>query len=279
MGLANLVPGVSGGTMLLAVGIYPRCIEALAKMTSLRPDRAAIGILATVAIAGVTVILVLAGPVRDLVMSHRWVMYSLFLGSTLGGVPVVWKLIGHHETRSWFGVAAGLALMVATVIGPSGPVSEATGHGLALFLAGVGAFAAMILPGLSGGYLLVLSGQYIPILGAVDGLASAVVQTGVERWSLLAESARILTPFAAGGLVALFGVSQIVQLMLQRQRALILGFLLGLLVGAVLGLWPFGSDEAGLVLPGTAQAAGAIGLALCGFVVTMAIARLGGRHR
>lgn len=279
MGLANLVPGISGGTMLLAVGVYPQCIDAIARVTTLRPNRRAISLLAAVALSGGLVILLLAGTVKMLVVEYQWAMYSVFLGATLGGVPALWKLIGQHNPRSWTGFATGLAAMVMVVAAPQSSGSEGTVHAIALFLAGLGAFAAMILPGLSGGYILLLSGQYVPILGAVDGLKSAMLTAGPSRWPILVDSVQVLAPFALGGLVALVGISTLIEFLLRRQRSLMLGFLLGLLVGAVLGLWPFGSSETGLALPGLGHAAASFGLAVCGFGATSAIARFGGPDR
>ena len=275
MGLANLVPGVSGGTMLLAAGVYPQCIAALAKLSRLRPDRKSLVVLASVALPSALIILLLAGTVKSLVVEHRWAMYSLFLGSTLGGVPTLWTLLGRPNLRAWLGCATGLAAMVATVFVPASPGASATAQPLALFLAGLGAFAAMLLPGLSGGYLLVLSGQYVPILGAVDGLKESVLGSDSARWQAMLDSVQVLAPFAAGGIAALAGVSTLVGILLQRQRSLTLGFLLGLLAGAVLGLWPFESDGFRLILPGPARAMFALGLAACGFLVTSGVARLG----
>ncbi len=275
MGLANLVPGISGGTMLLATGVYPQCIDAFAKVATLRPEQKGVTLLLTVAGSGAIVILLLAGPVRDLVVDHRWAMYSVFLGSTLGGVPALWRLIDRPDRKSWIGTAAGLALMVTTTFLPTDSAPTGSDQTLTLFLAGLGAFAAMILPGLSGGYVLVLSGQYVPILGAVDGLRSAVFGGSRIIIDSLLGPAQVLAPFALGGLVALAGVSSLVRFLLQRQRSLMLGFLLGLLLGAVLGLWPFGTSESGLAWPGPAQALAALALALLGFLVTSAIARIG----
>ena len=85
MGLANLVPGISGGTMLLAVGIYPRFIEAVADTTRLRLRLQPLLLLSVVAAAGGLAILLLAGFLRDLVVHQRWIMYSAFIGLTLGG--------------------------------------------------------------------------------------------------------------------------------------------------------------------------------------------------
>ena len=92
MGLANLVPGISGGTMLLAAGIYPRFIDAVAEVTRFRFRFRSLLVLGCVVVAAGLGILLLAGTLKDLVVDKRWIMYSLFIGLTLGGVPVVWRM-------------------------------------------------------------------------------------------------------------------------------------------------------------------------------------------
>lgn len=278
MGLANLVPGVSGGTMLLAVGVYAECIEAVAKFTTFRFDRYSILLLSAVAGAGALVILVLAGSVRDLVIDYRWAMYSLFLGATLGGIPVLWRLIGKPDTRVWIGAIAGLAAMSMTAVLPMPESQAGSPSALLLAFAGFAAFAAMMLPGLSGGYLLVLSGQYVTILGAVDDVKTGLLSAGSPDWASLIGTFEVLAPFAIGALVALVGVSNLIRHLLCMQRSATLGVLLGLLAGAVLGLWPFGVDSDGLALPGLTMAAGALALVIGGYAVTVCMGRLGTRR-
>lgn len=278
MGLANLVPGVSGGTMLLAAGVYADCIEAVAKFTTFRFDRDSIFLLSAVAGAAASVILLLAGTVRDLVIDYRWAMYSLFLGATLGGIPVIWRLIGKPDTRVWIGAIAGLAAMSMTAVLPTSASPAGSPSAPLLALAGFGAFAAMMLPGLSGGYLLVLSGQYVTILGAVDGVKTGLLSAGSPDWASLIGTFGVLVPFAIGALAALVGVSNLIRYLLRVQRSATLGVLLGLLAGAVFGLWPFGVDSGGLVLPTPAMAAGALALVIGGFAITLCMGRLGIRH-
>lgn len=277
MGLANLVPGVSGGTMLLAVGVYAECIEAVAKFTTFRFDRDSILLVSAVAGAGASVILLLAGTVRDLVIDHRWAMYSLFLGATLGGIPVLWRLIGKPDTRVWVGAIAGLTAMSITLLLPMSESQAGSPSAPLLAFAGFGAFAAMMLPGLSGGYLLVLSGQYVTILGAVDGVKTGLLSAGSPDWESLVGTFRVLVPFAVGALAALVGVSNLIRHLLRVQRSATLGVLLGLLAGAVFGLWPFGGDSNGLALPGPAMAVGALALVIAGFATTAYMGRLGTR--
>ena len=121
MGLANLVPGISGGTMLLAAGIYTDFIEAIADITVFKFRRSAIVLLATVVGSAAVAILLLAGAVQALVINHRWIMYSLFIGLTLGGAPLVWRLAEPVTAPVYVGAAAGFVVMLLMVAGFDAP--------------------------------------------------------------------------------------------------------------------------------------------------------------
>ena len=86
MGLANLVPGISGGTMLLASGVYPDFVDSVAGITTLRRRLRPWIIALLVGVPAVVAIGLLAATVRDSVLENRWIAYSLFIGLTLGGV-------------------------------------------------------------------------------------------------------------------------------------------------------------------------------------------------
>ena len=112
MGLANLVPGISGGTMLLAAGIYPRFINAIADITRLRFRMRSILVLGTVVVAAGISILLFAGLLKNLVIENRWIMYSLFIGLTLGGVPLVYKMVKPLSGKSIAAAVGAFAAMV-----------------------------------------------------------------------------------------------------------------------------------------------------------------------
>lgn len=301
MGLANLVPGISGGTMLLAVGVYPAFVSAVADLTRLRLRPRALVLLGAVGAAAVSAVLFLAGPVRALVVEARWVMYSLFIGLTLGGVPLVWRLARPPSSSLFVGAAVGLAAMGAMAFSPAGGGGGEQGGWLPLFAAGVAGAAAMILPGVSGGYLLLLLGQYLPILGAVDAAKRGLLGEGGPDPALLAQAGGVLAPVAAGVAAGAVGVSNGLRWALERFPRPTLGLLLGLLLGAVAGLWPFQAPvppEVGSRLDGRTvteesraeiprekwpleayrptprQGAGATGLLLLGLGATLGIDRL-----
>ena len=306
MGLANLVPGISGGTMLLASGVYQPFVNAIAELSTLRFRLRSLVLLGSVGVMAFLAIVLLAGPVKDLVVNQRWVAYSIFIGLTLGGVPLIWTLLRDARAEreaaagpAIFGLLIGLGAMVAMVMVKAGG-GGSTNFGL-LLLAGLAGASAMILPGLSGGYLLLVLGQYVPILASIDRCKDAVSDRDFA--ALLAEWV-VVVPVGLGVVLGVVGVSNLVKFMLQRFEGLTLGVLMGLLLGSVLGLWPFqqgvapeiGSLIKGEVVteesvrviakedwplaffnPTPGQVVWAIVLIGAGFGLTLGIARLGER--
>lgn len=239
MGLANLVPGISGGTMLLAAGVYPRFIEALADLSSLRFRKSAFAVLGLVGAAAAVAILLGAGPVKDAVIEHRWAMYSLFIGLTLGGVPVLWDMARPPSREFWVGAAVGVIAMAALAwlqVAGSGEGAHREGA-LMMFVAGVAGASAMILPGVSGGYLLLVLGVYIPVLSAIDALKEALKANDLASAS--EPILGVVLPVGVGVAIGILLISNLIKLVLERYEQPTLGVLMGLLVGAVLGLWPF----------------------------------------
>lgn len=238
MGLANLVPGISGGTMLLAAGIYPQFIEALAKLTRFRFSFRSLLILGSVGLAAGLGILLLAGTLKELVINHRWIMYSLFIGLTLGGVPVVWRLARPLSLRLVVsGVVAFSLMALLAVLQEYGYVGSGQSNMITLFLAGLAGASAMILPGVSGGYLLLLLGQYVPILKAIDQFKDALSARDIS--AAMDPAISVLIPVGVGVVVGIVLVGNLLEWLLRTYKKETLGILLGLLVGSTVGLWPF----------------------------------------
>lgn len=240
MGMANLVPGISGGTMLLAAGIFPQFVQAVADLTRLRFNRQSILLLGTIILAAAVTIGPLAGIISQLVINHTWIMYSLFIGLTLGGVPLIWQMAGTKRSTFWMGAAAGLLAMVAIVVlqaRGTGASENGSDGFLVLFFAGVLGASAMVLPGVSGGYLLLLLGVYVTILKGIEEFFTAA--RTLDFALAFAPAWQILLPVGLGVLIGVAGVSNLVKFVLERFPKPTLGLLLGLLLGAVVGLWPF----------------------------------------
>ena len=260
MGLANLVPGISGGTMLLAAGVYPNFINGIAEVTRFKFKPKSLIVLGCVGFAAAAGILLFAGVIKDLVVNHRWVMYSLFIGLTLGGIPVVKKLAGSQNPISfWASSVVGFILMALLGLAQSqgwGQSSGADGGTVLMFIAGLAGASAMILPGLSGGYLLLVLGAYIPILSGIEAVKDGL--KGGDFAALTDPILGVVLPVGVGVVLGVVGVSNVLKWALEKYEQSTLGVLLGLLVGAVVGLWPFQQavePEIGMVIKGKALTA------------------------
>ena len=301
MGLANLVPGISGGTMLLAAGVYPAFIAGIADVTTLKLRLRSLLLLGTIVAAALLAILLLAGVMRSLVIEQRWIMYSIFIGLTLGGVPLVWRLARPATMGVWLGAGCSFAGMLLMQLGLGGGGTSGEASNVFLFFSGLAGASAMILPGVSGGYLLLLLGQYEVILGAIDTLKQGLL--GGPDFALVMDSMGVVIPVGGGVVIGVVGVSNGLRWLLRRFEKPTLGALLGLLFGAVVGLWPFSApvppqpgdliegqivtsetapqiDVEDWVLvrfdPSPGQAAGALALLALGVAATALVARVGG---
>ena len=304
MGMANLVPGVSGGTMLLVCGVYPAFINGIAEVTRLRFQPRTLMTLAAIVGAAALAIAGLAGVVKTAVVEARWAMYSIFIGLTLGGAPIVWRLLRPANVAAWIACAAGVAVMGAMAwVQPGASEGEGPSYFL-LFLGGLAGASAMILPGISGGYLLLILGQYLVILGAIDDAKTALLAAGGPDLPVLIESVKVFIPVGLGVVGGVVGVSNLIRWLLRHHEKATLGALLGLLLGAVLGLWPFqrsvepqpGDVIKGRVLtaqdipdidpddhpletfsPSAVEILGSLALIGGGFALTLGVSRLGGK--
>jgi len=274
MGAADVVPGVSGGTIALVLGIYERLIS------SVRAGSSALGRLLRGDLPGVALwfkriewsfilpllggillaIITFAGVLESLLADYPVQLAGLFLGLIAGSVVIVWG-----QVRSWslgrFGIVVGVAVVVFLGLGlKSETVETATNQVadptlLAFFVAGAIAICAMILPGVSGSFLLVLLGMYGPVLAAVND-----------------RDALTMLVFILGTVVGLALFSQLLYWALERYHDAVVAALIGLMLGSIRILWPWpnGLDSTLIGAPDEATAA-TVGAAVLGFVLVVAI--------
>ncbi|MCP3909670.1 MAG: DUF368 domain-containing protein [Actinomycetia bacterium] len=261
MGAADIVPGVSGGTVALVLGIY----EDL--LTNIRQGARALGrlvkgdptgftgelkkvdwafLLPLLAGIGLAVI-VLTSVIERLLEEQPVRVAAVFFGLVAGSMVVAWRLLVRPANSDF--VAMGLVAIASFVLLGlrSGPVSDPA---VPLFFgAGAIAICAMILPGISGSFLLLMMGMYTGLLDAVHDrdLANLVV-------------------FLVGAVVGLALFSSVLDKALHTNRNLVLAALIGLMLGSLRVLWPWpdgvGSPEAGTRLDDGTIVEGTSGTAL-----------------
>ncbi len=230
MGAADVVPGVSGGTMAFIMGVYQELIDAIKsfdlevvklllrfrlKEASERvPWRFLIALLSGIGLAIVT----LAGVLTWLLEHHPTYLYAFFFGLVLASIVA----IGAHI--HWSGAAvATLAAGTAIAWWVVGLVPLQMPHDpLTIFLSATVAITAMILPGISGSFILLILGQYAYVLNAVKSLDVVT-----------------LLPFGAGIVVGITGFARILSWLLHHYHQLTITLLVGFMIGSLRKIWPF----------------------------------------
>lgn len=236
MGTADVVPGVSGGTMAVALGIYEQLIAAISsvgvpaarsllrlrvrELLGIVHWRFLASLLCGMAVGiGLMVKVVKLPHMVTASSPHRPLVYAIFFGMVVGSAIT----LGRHLPR-WNGLRV-LALLAGTGVGFAivnlVPV-DTPDHPLFIFLCGGVAICAMLLPGISGSFILLILGKYAYILGAVGELQFSVV-----------------LPFVAGCGAGVLSFSRLLGFLLRKYRATMLASLIGLLIGSLWRIWPY----------------------------------------
>ncbi|MFZ7126800.1 MAG: DUF368 domain-containing protein [Desulfobacterales bacterium] len=275
MGSADVVPGVSGGTMALILGIYEELIRSVRSIDIRFFRRLAAGRLRDAAAAvawpflfalgaGIlTAILTLARGISWALVHHAVLIWSFFFGLVLASVWSVGKELNRWDPTAvlWALLGGASAYWIVGLV----PV-ETPNAAWFLFLSGSVAICAMILPGISGSFILVLLGKYHYVLDAVNqrDLASLIV-------------------FAAGAAVGLLSFVRLLNWLLERYRDPTLALLAGLMVGSLRKIWPWKTAAAGMlpvnVFPASfdSEVAAAVGLMVAGIAAVCLMNAAAGR--
>lgn len=233
IGLANIIPGVSGGTMMVSMGIYDtliHCITHLFKefkksILTLLPY--AVGMV--LAIGGLSFALKWAFAVYPLPTN------TLFIGLILGGLPAILRQVKGKKKGAVGAVlfVVFFALIIVMQIFQSEHVATITlsfGEVIKLFLLGAVASATMVIPGVSGSMILKLLGYYEPVVTvAIPGLISGLAH---GEWAAVGANVGILLPFGLGIVVGIFAIAKLIEVLLARWEGQTYCAILGLVTAS-----------------------------------------------
>lgn len=236
-GLANVIPGVSGGTIAVVFGVYERLIGVIADFR--HQWKKELRFLITFCLgAGIGVLIF--GRLMDWVLTHYpSLANSFFVGVILGSLPMIAKKAlqkGGRLSLRASNLLPGLvtlALMVAMTVSGTGDksASEITGSYFSqcvrLLIWGVVAMSCMIIPGISGSFVMVLMGAYGVVIGAVALLTSSPL-----------EAMPLIIPFGIGCLIGLFGCAKLIRWLLEKYEMPTYSAILGFVIGSVFSIFP-----------------------------------------
>jgi putative membrane protein len=239
MGAADVVPGVSGGTIAFISGIYEELINSIRSINATAVRLLLKGRLKEFwrAINGNFLVSILAGILFSIVALVKAITYllehepiliwSFFFGLVLASSVTVCRTIERKTLSRW--VAFLIGAVGAYFITVATPAETPTGLWF-IFLCGAIAICAMILPGISGSFILLLMGKYTYIMGAVKGLIS-----GTEVVSNLLT----LCCFAVGALIGIVSFSNLLSWLLSRWKDVTIALLGGFMFGSLNKIWPW----------------------------------------
>jgi len=250
IGLANLIPGVSGGTVAVLTGIYERLVRVVSTLFSLKVTREDLFFLLFVVVGAVAAIFAGSNGMKILLQHHQFVTYAVFFGLVMGSLPSLFRRLKRVLTTPVF---LGMALVVIPQLFN---IELSIGRSpLLLGFGGAVAASAMVLPGLSGSLILLVLGFYDVVITAISAV-----------------NLQVLVPFGIGVVVGIVLFVKLIDFALRRFKDWTDNFIVGLVVGSLYVVYPFGLDTEGNVFLG-------LTLIVIGALVTALIDRYGTNRR
>lgn len=234
IGIANIIPGVSGGTMAVSMGIYDKLIHCITHL--FKEFKKSILFLLPI-LVGAGVALVASSFGLEYLFKHFPVPTNLlFVGLVLGGMPAVCKKVkgnpikaGHIITCIIFlAFVVGLAVIGETE-GNAADLSFGFLNVIKLFGIGIIASATMVVPGVSGSMILLLLGYYNPILTAINDFFRALTAMDINGILL---GCGILVPFGIGVVVGIFAIAKLIEIIFEKFPMYAYWAIIGLIVAS-----------------------------------------------
>ncbi len=234
IGIANIVPGVSGGTMMVSMGIYDKLIHCITHLFS--EFKKSVAFLFPIAVGMLLAIVGSSFALEEMFARIPIQTNLLFVGLILGGLPAIWKNVkgksiklGHIIAAiAFFALVAGLAAFGGKE-GADADLSFSVVNVLILFAVGVITSATMVIPGVSGSMVLMLMGFYEPVLASITDFVTALVHLDMN--GILA-GCGVLIPFGIGVVVGIFGIAKLVEIIFEKFPLYAYWAIIGLIVAS-----------------------------------------------
>ncbi|MDX1350282.1 MAG: DUF368 domain-containing protein [Putridiphycobacter sp.] len=245
MGAADVVPGVSGGTIAFITGIYETLLESISKF-----DKSIFskwknegfkavwqhinGSFLSILLLGIATSLIsLAKLVEYLLAHHPIPVWSFFFGLVLASVWLVGRTVEKWNLQTISALIFGTIVAYGITILP--PFADSSNL-VYIFFCGSLAICAMILPGISGSFILILLGAYSTVLGAISNLISGILKTDS---ALIFTNGSIIAVFAIGCVVGLLSFSRLLNYLFKKSKTIVIAVLTGFLIGSLNKIWPW----------------------------------------
>jgi putative membrane protein len=242
MGAANVIPGVSGGTIAFVTGIYERLINSIKsfdstalklllgrKFTELFKHTDA-GFLTALMLGVVVALLTLARALKYGFEHHPVLVSALFFGLIAASIWSVFKMVKHWTGGAVIGLLIGCAIAVSMAFLPQAQENQSL---IYLMICGVVAMCSMIIPGISGSFVLILMGNYNLIM------VESLTKLGDMKFK---EALTVLIPVGIGAVLGMFALSRLLSWLFRRFHDVAVATITGFVAGSLVTIWPWKND-------------------------------------
>ena len=246
IGIANIIPGVSGGTMMVAMGIYDKLIHCITHLFS--EFKKSVLFLLPIAVG---MLIAIAGSSFGLtwLFEHFPLQTNLlFVGLILGGLPAICKKVKGNKVNIGHIVAGVLFFALVVVFAAMGESEGAAadltfgiGNVLKLFVVGIIASATMVIPGVSGSMVLMLMGFYHPVLNAIKDFFTSLAAFDMQG---ILNGCGILIPFGIGIVAGIFAIAKLVEIIFEKFPLYAYWAIIGLIVSSPVAIFLMGTFPA-----------------------------------
>jgi putative membrane protein len=238
IGVANIIPGVSGGTMAVSMGIYDKIITAITEI--LKNFKKSVLTLMPYALGAVFGIGALSFVVKYVLQVYPLQTSGLFIGLIVGGLPIILKKVKGAKIGVsnillfvvFFVIVVGMAVLNGSAT-TSTDIAVNPYTMLQLFLVGMIAAATMIIPGVSGSMVLMILGFYNIIISNISSFIEAVIRFDIPA---IIHGFRIFIPFGIGVLLGIGIISKVIQILFAKVPILTYCAILGLIFGSPIAI-------------------------------------------
>lgn len=234
IGVANIVPGVSGGTLAVAMGIYDKIIKAVTHIA--KDTRESVKILLPYGIGAALGVVGLSFVIEFLFVQFPLQTSLLFIGLIVGGIPILSKRLKpyHIGTAGSLACAVTFFTMMALAFydkpGSAEVVLSMKVETLAsMFFVGMIAAATMVIPGVSGTMILMVLGYYQPVIASINQF---IVSFFEGNWAVVWREAVVLAPFGFGVLAGIFACAKLIEILLERFEMITYCAIMGLVLSS-----------------------------------------------
>lgn len=238
IGIANIIPGVSGGTLAVSMGIYDKLISSVTNL--IKSPKKSILTLLPYGIGAVLGIIGLSFSIEWLFLHYPLQTNLFFSGLILGSVPIIYKTVKGKKVNMGY-ILTFLGMFIAVV-----GLSLVKGNSntqvhldlnlvsfIKLFFVGIIASATMVIPGVSGSMVLTIMGYYLPIIETINQSIKYLIKFDIIS---LFQSSIILVPFGIGVIIGVFLIAKLIEILFKKAKVLVYWAIMGLVIGSPIAI-------------------------------------------